>query len=715
MLRTPLLLVAAPALLAAQPPTRADSVERARRDSLARLLPTVEITASVLPVAGPAVSSGVPARVAVLAGDAFGGARLLAEGLAAQPGVSLYDDLGSAYKPTLVVRGFTASPVVGLPQGLSVFVDGVPVNEPDAGQVNWDLLPLQHVRAVEVVSGTAALLGPNSLGGAVNLVTRRGGEAGPAASIELGAGSHGRRTLDASIAGTHAGWRAYAGGGWRTEDGWRQLTAARGGDLFANIGRGWDGGGALNLQLHAATSRVETAGSLPRSVYVARPDSNLSSGDFEDLAQLHVALSGRRPAWRGTLSASLWGRLHDAERFNVNQVADPDVRGFSENRVAGLAVDWRATRPLGAATLGVRIGAGASASRTEVQLHAERIDPGLTTNVHAPVRELDAYVVADWTRGSVTVTGGLRQDVVRVPFHNRLNPARDTVSTYARLNPSLGVSVNVGGGVTAYASGARGFRAPAVIELACADPEEPCPLPFALGDDPPLAPVVVATGEVGARLARGPLQASVSAWRTSVRDDIYLLPYDEDAGEPEGSTIDGFFANLPRTRRDGVEAGLSLAAGAVRAHATYGFTRATFRSAGLELFSIREAAGEENEIEVGDRLPLVPTHTFAAGLDGARGPLRAGLVARYTGERPLRGDEANDTPPLDAHWLADLRLGLDRGAWDVEATVTNLLDADYERFGTFNLNQGAGNALERFLTPGDPRMLFVTLRHRWGR
>ena len=47
--------------------------------------------------------------------------------------------------------------------------------------------------------------------------------------------------------------------------------------------------------------------------------------------------------------------------------------------------------------------------------------------------------------------------------------------------------------------------------------------------------------------------------------------------------------------------------------------------------------------------------------------------------------------------------------------MTNLLGAEHERFGTFNPNQGAGNALERFLTPGDPRMPFVTLRHALGR
>ncbi|WP_348240818.1 TonB-dependent receptor plug domain-containing protein, partial [Salmonella enterica] len=76
-------------------------------------------------------------------------------------------------KTTLVMRGFTASPVVGLSQGVSVFLDGVPVNEADAGQVNFDLLPIEHIERVEVLNGTASLLGPYSLGGAVNLMTRQ--------------------------------------------------------------------------------------------------------------------------------------------------------------------------------------------------------------------------------------------------------------------------------------------------------------------------------------------------------------------------------------------------------------------------------------------------------------------------------------------------------------------------------------------------------------
>src|SRR5258708_39267229 len=40
-------------------------------------------------------------------------------------GVTLNDPQGNGFQQTLNYRGFSASPLLGLPQGLSVFVDGV--------------------------------------------------------------------------------------------------------------------------------------------------------------------------------------------------------------------------------------------------------------------------------------------------------------------------------------------------------------------------------------------------------------------------------------------------------------------------------------------------------------------------------------------------------------------------------------------------------------
>jgi outer membrane cobalamin receptor len=704
------LLLAPGSLAAAQ---IRDSASRV--DSIARLA-AVRVVGSVISTAGPSVGSGVPARVSVIGGDelASGRPRTLGDALASRAGISSYDDVGSPYKTTLVMRGFTASPVVGLPQGISVFVDGIPVNEPDAGQINFELLPLAYVDRVEVLGGTASLLGPNSLGGAVNLITRTG-TASAVTEAELSAGSYGRAGAVASTSGALREWRYFVGGAYDREGGWRQLTGARLANGFVRIGRGGEQAG-VSLAAFGARSYAETAGSLPRSVYVSRPDSNLSAGDFEDLSQLHVAATGYVRVAGGRGSLSMWLRRHRAERFNVNQQDDPDVRGFSRSRTLGVAADWQQRRPVGVGSLGVRAGTGGSVNDVGIRIFGERVSPGLTTDVESPIKKADAYAMVDYQRRSISVSAGARYDLVRIPFANRIRPENDTVSTFARISPRVGVAAALRSGATIYASIGQSFRAPAVVELACADPTEPCPLPFALGDDPPLAPVVATTTEVGGRWAPRGAVMTAAAYRTDVRDDIFLFPY-QDAAEPTGSTIDGYFANIERTRREGIEAAVQLVVRASHeVYASYEYSRATFQTSGVEIFSIREASGGTNEITPGDRLPLVPEQTFSAGGTVAlRSGLSVGLDVHYVGRRWLRGDESNDETPLPGYTATKLRLGYDAHDWEVRVTVANLTDRAYATFGTFNINQGAGDVLERFLTPGEPRTIGVSVRRRLKR
>ena len=676
-------------------------------------LPPIQVIGSILRRgAGPSVGSGIPARVSVIGRDRVQSwqPRTLGHLLEREAGMSLYDDLGNSAKMTLVSRGFTASPVVGLPQGLSVFLDGVPVNEPDAGQVNFDLLPLEFVERIEILRGTASLLGPHSLGGAVNLVTQGGGES--RRELELRAGSFGSYAARLSGAGGWAPrWSWFAGAGYDRDGGWRQLTDARRFNVLGSVARSGAKRGA-RLQAMFARSNAETAGSLPFSVYRDRPDSNLSSGDFEDLTQVHLAGSAYTAFGGGLGSAVAYFRSNDAERFNVNQVTDPDVRNFARNQSAGANADWYTTFPALAGTVGLRIGAGASSHRSRVRIFAERIEPGLTTHVESPITKADAFTVLDYVAGRFSASAGARYDVTRVPFRNRLNSARDTTSMFQQLSPRGGITIALTDGVALFASVGRSFRPPALIELACADPNEPCPLPFALGDDPPLAPVIATTHEAGARWLAGPLSLSASVYRTNVHNDIFLFPYD-DANEPDGSTIDGFFANLAQTRREGVELTSRAALGSAALFANYAWGSATFRVSGVEPFSIREEAGGGNAIEVGDRLPLIPQHTLTIGGSApVTRAVRLGLEAQYTGDRVLRGDEANEEEPLPGYVLLDGSLGVAFRRWGLDLVARNLLNNRYATFGTFNINQGAfgGATLERFLTPGPRRNLALVLR-----
>ena len=57
------------------------------------------------------------------------------------PGVSLGDQTGNQFQHDLNYRGFVASPVIGTPQGLAVYQNGVRINEVFGDIVNWDFIP----------------------------------------------------------------------------------------------------------------------------------------------------------------------------------------------------------------------------------------------------------------------------------------------------------------------------------------------------------------------------------------------------------------------------------------------------------------------------------------------------------------------------------------------------------------------------------------------
>src|SRR6266571_8673613 len=123
-------------------------------------LPPIVVSGSRLPNVRD-LARGLTGRTAVLSArdlDARG-VRSLADALEQLPGVTTSDELGAPGQLDVTLRGFQVSPTIGLPQGVTVYLDGVRVNEPDAHEVNFDLLPLEDVDHVEVTYGPSVLLG----------------------------------------------------------------------------------------------------------------------------------------------------------------------------------------------------------------------------------------------------------------------------------------------------------------------------------------------------------------------------------------------------------------------------------------------------------------------------------------------------------------------------------------------------------------------------
>ena len=712
----------------AQTPDTTKGRDSTRVRDTAVVLAPIEVIGSIIPTAGPRIGSGIPARISVLTSHQIEAwePRTLTDALGSRTGVSIYDDLGSPYKLTLSTRGFSVGPVLGLPPGVSVFLDGVRQNEPDAAQVNFDLLPLEHVKRIELLSGSGSLLGPNSLGGAINLITRRG-EGPLGADLEVSGGSFDTYSTEGSVSGATGGWDYYVAGGYERARGWRRATLGKNHNGFVNIGRLGPTRG-ISFQGFGATSYAETAGSLPESIFETSPRTNFTAGDFEDLDLLQFAFSGYAPLGPGRGSATVHYRHHDAQRFNVNQAPDPNVRGFSENRTFGANAEWQWSTALGRNGLAVRVGFDGAFNSVDLRILEEdrpTSSQTLTTDVDSPSRDIAGYTLADYAIGRLTLSAGVRADYIEVPFEPNVirgsPPARgdSAINVFRRLSPRGGVSIQATSNLSLYTSVGQSFRAPAILELACADETAACPLPFALGEDPPLKPVIGTTYELGTRWTRGGISVDGAVYRTDVRDDISFIASD-------AALLEGFFANIGKTRREGLEISAQAhTGGGHTVYANYAYTRASFRTK-AEIFSIRsegqfapDSANASplygaNEVEVGNRLPLVPDHQlrFGGALVLGNG-LEAGVDARYTGKQWLRGDEANETEPLDGYFTGDVRLEWKGRGWSFGGVVSNVFDSPAATYGTFNENRQTGK-LERFLTPLNARALKVVVRRGFG-
>ena len=73
--------------------------------------------------------------------------------------ISLNDAQNNPLQPDLQYRGFTASPLLGLAQGIAVYQNGVRINEPLGDAVNWDLMPQSAIQEISLGGGSNPLYG----------------------------------------------------------------------------------------------------------------------------------------------------------------------------------------------------------------------------------------------------------------------------------------------------------------------------------------------------------------------------------------------------------------------------------------------------------------------------------------------------------------------------------------------------------------------------
>jgi len=143
---------------------------------------------------------------------------------------------GNPLQPDLNYRGYTASPLLGTPQGVSIFLDGVRQNQPFGDVVSWDLIPRIAIAEVALIPGSNPLFGLNTLGGSITMRTKDG-VSHPGTQLQLSGGSFNRKVADFEHGGsTLKGLNWFLAGNFFFEKGWRETSPSNVRQIFSKLG-----------------------------------------------------------------------------------------------------------------------------------------------------------------------------------------------------------------------------------------------------------------------------------------------------------------------------------------------------------------------------------------------------------------------------------------------------------------------------------------------
>jgi hemoglobin/transferrin/lactoferrin receptor protein len=466
-------------------------------------------------------TSPLPRTVSVLDEDEIARrqARTTPEALEEIPGVFVQKTNHGAGSP--IIRGLMGNQVL-------VLVDGIRLNNatfrygPNQYLATVDVFDLERL---EVVRGPGSVeFGSDAMGGVVNLLTKAprltaaGSRINGSASARIV--SHGMEQSGRADAEYATSRFAVRGGVTARHFG--DLHA--GGDLGVEAPSGYDElAGEARLQWQASGATTVSAGwQLLHQDDVPRFDQVRQRG----FSRWSFAPQARQLAW-GRVTRSLphaWmssvavtGSWQGSRERRERQSRGSAVVVTEEDRVRTIGVLAEATaRPIGG--LSIRYGldfyhdAVASGRRDrDLETAAITTRRGLYPD-GASARSAELFGVAAWTKGRVTLDGGVRQTWGRVAADDALFGDVDLAT--AATTGRVGAGWTLGGGVDVYGSAAQAFRAPNIDDTSTLGA-------FDFGVEVPAADLVPERSlslEAGVRLRRQRLAIAAAVWRTSLSD-----------------------------------------------------------------------------------------------------------------------------------------------------------------------------------------------------
>jgi iron complex outermembrane receptor protein len=682
-----------------------------------------EDTIGVSPVPGSGIARDkVPSNAQVLSASAFSHARspdfLDAVGQFL-PFVSISDQSGNSFQRDVNYRGFTASPVVGTPQGLAVYQNGIRINEVFGDTVNWDFIPDTAINRLELVPNNP-VYGLNALGGALS-IQMKNGFTWQGFEALLRAGSYGRLGYSLQAGGQKDGWATYVAADVINDNGWRNFSPSQVRRIYADVGSRSDEG-EFHVTFTGADNNFGAAAATPIQMLAQNWSSiyTLPQTTHNSLAFLTSSLT-YRPSdtltlqglayYRGFWQGHVDGNGTEAQNQNcpdTNFLCFPNLDGTVSNLMTTSGQTVPAVGILATGVLGEidrtwtsansyggsfqatstdkvfgfdnHLVVGTSLDKGHVQFTSTSelgtINPDqfpfvygtgviidqpsgdlAPVSLHAETTYLGVYATdtIDVT-SRLSVTAGGRYNIALINLQDELGTALNGFNEYMRFNPVIGLTYKVLPTVTIYGGYSESNRAPTPLELACADPNRPCLIDSFLVADPSLKQVIGHTFEAG---IRGKLDFGPGNGQINWSLGAFHTLSNNDiimiASPLPGH---GFFQNIDATLRQGIEASVNYKQARWTTYANFTFIDATFQSTQLLSSPNNPVADADGNILVtpGDHIPAVPAYRFKAGAEYAvTDKWKIGADVNVIGSQYLFGDQSNQNPEVPAYWVVNAR------------------------------------------------------------
>jgi len=668
-------------------------------------------------------------------------------------GVTVNEVGGNPYQLEINFRGYNATPISGNPQGLSVYVDGVRMNQPFSNTVLWDLIPDFSIESMQMVAGSNPVYGLNTLGGAISMQTKSGRTFNKKA-IDFSAGSWGRQTslMEAGGISEDGSYDYYIGYQHFTEDGWRDYSPSHVNQLFTKVG--WESdtsryevsySGAHNLLIGNGLTPKDLLGSDLEGIHTLEDETKnnygklvLSATEYWDDATMFSGnaywLRSDRKTGNGDLNdeyanpgddegvQNATGTKQDAYGANGQITFDQDWLGRRNQLIVGVALEssiikFAQTEQEQATLLANGFFGGALGDVEQTTgLTGKTKSAGLfATNTHSLNDRWDINTAA-------------RYNFIQVNNEDTFNSAGGATSLtgnahYERINPSVGLTFHPNDNYTTYASYSESNRAPTSIELGCSNEAQPCNLPTQMADDPPLEMVVAKTVEFG---ARGKIANNMS-WNAAIysgknQDDILFVYANASNGL-------GYFTNVDETTREGIDLGFSGQFDDLSLEVNYGFVMARYGSDFTIANEVNTSSdGDAIQIKDGDYLPNIPKHhmkiraNYRINPSWFVGATVSAFSKSYMMGNENQGHDASQGIQGETPGYAVMNLDSQYYIgenWQLSLKAINIFDNEYYTGGRLaetrvQTDRSFGNEREvASLIPGAPRAAWLGLRYEF--